>query len=132
MSYDDANSEAATRFMAHRAEPLPFTTLHRLEVFNGIRLAVKRGDLLAGKAKIAIALVEKDLKEGVLFHEALSWTDLLRGAEALSAAHTEELGCRSLDILHVAAALEIGAKLFLSFDTAQRKLAKAAGLQVKP
>jgi hypothetical protein len=34
--------------------------------------------------------------------------------------------------LHVALALESGAKIFLSFDARQRKLAKAAGLKVKP
>jgi predicted nucleic acid-binding protein len=34
--------------------------------------------------------------------------------------------------LHVALALEAGAKTFLSFDQRQRKLAKAAGLKVKP
>ena len=37
-----------------------------------------------------------------------------------------------MDLLHVAPALECGAKPFLSSDTRQRKLAKAAGLKVKP
>ena len=41
-------------------------------------------------------------------------------------------GQRTIDLLHVAIALEAGAKTFLSFDQRQRKLAKAAGLKVKP
>ncbi len=35
-----------------------------------------------------------------------------------------------MDILHVAAALEIGSRKFISFDDRQRAVAKKAGLQV--
>jgi predicted nucleic acid-binding protein len=52
-------------------------------------------------------------------------------AERLSASHSEKLGTRSLDVLHVAAAVVLGAKEFHTFDTRQAKLAKAAGLKVK-
>jgi predicted nucleic acid-binding protein len=53
-------------------------------------------------------------------------------AEELSAAHTETLGTRAADILHVATAAALGATLFLSFDTRQKALAAAAGLRVMP
>jgi predicted nucleic acid-binding protein len=53
-------------------------------------------------------------------------------AERLSASHSESLGTCSLDILHVAAALVLGSEVFLTFDTRQSSLAKAAGLKVKP
>jgi len=39
-------------------------------------------------------------------------------------------GHRSFDILHVAAALTIDAKQFLTFDENQRRLAEAEGLSV--
>ncbi len=45
---------------------------------------------------------------------------------------TETLGNRAADILHVAIALESGAKTFLSFDAAQRALARAGGLAAQP
>jgi predicted nucleic acid-binding protein len=41
-------------------------------------------------------------------------------------------GHRSVDILHVATALHLGARIFLTFDTNQRKLAAAEKLKVKP
>jgi predicted nucleic acid-binding protein len=41
-------------------------------------------------------------------------------------------GHRSLDVLHVATALHLGAREFLTFDTNQRKLAAAEKLKVKP
>ena len=42
------------------------------------------------------------------------------------------LGCRTLDIIHVAAALVIGAREFVTFDGRQGAMAKQAGLAVKP
>ena len=44
---------------------------------------------------------------------------------------TTTLGCRTLDIIHVAAALVLEAKEFVTFDTRQAALAKQAGLTVK-
>ena len=55
-----------------------------------------------------------------------------RDAEDLAAAHTETLGVRSFDLLHVALAMTLGATEFLTFDARQAVLAKAAGLKVKP
>lgn len=51
-------------------------------------------------------------------------------AERLSALHSERLGTRSLDILHVAAALVLGSTEFLSLDERQTRLARAAGITV--
>jgi predicted nucleic acid-binding protein len=44
--------------------------------------------------------------------------------ESLSA----QLGCRTLDVLHVAAALVLHATEFVTLDERQRRLAAAAGL----
>ena len=41
------------------------------------------------------------------------------------------LGTRTADLLHVAAALELGSDWFYSFDRQQRKLAQAAKLNVQ-
>ena len=47
-------------------------------------------------------------------------------------AYFSSLGCRTLDIIHVAAALVIGAKEFVTFDGRQAAMARKAGLTVKP
>ena len=72
------------------------------------------------------------LLEGLLVHGPVAWTDEFRGAEEISEKNAAAEGQRTIDLLHVALALECGAKTFLSFGTRQRKLAKAAGLKVKP
>ncbi|MBM4156595.1 MAG: type II toxin-antitoxin system VapC family toxin [Lentisphaerae bacterium] len=43
---------------------------------------------------------------------------------------TPRMGCRTLDILHVACALQLKPTEFLTFDHRQRKLAAHAGLKV--
>ena len=50
----------------------------------------------------------------------------------LADRHSARLGTRSLDLMHVAAALLLKADVFFSFDERQRKSAKAEGLKVKP
>lgn len=47
-----------------------------------------------------------------------------------SRTHTPVLGCRTLDVLHVATAIELGLRDFVTFDTRQTRLAAAVG--VKP
>jgi predicted nucleic acid-binding protein len=49
--------------------------------------------------------------------------------ERLSARYSEKLGTRSLDILHVAGAVVLGATSFLTFDRRQATLARASGLK---
>jgi hypothetical protein len=55
---------------------------------------------------------------------------ILTEAERLSAVHTEKLGARSLDILHVSSALVLGYSVFLTFDRRQIALANATGMKV--
>lgn len=47
-----------------------------------------------------------------------------------SRKYTRSIGCRSLDILHVATAVELEFKYFATFDVRQQQLAKAAGLKI--
>jgi predicted nucleic acid-binding protein len=58
--------------------------------------------------------------------------ELHEKARQLSDRYTPTLGTRSLDLLHIAAALVLGAKEFFSFDDKQRKAAAGEGLKVKP
>jgi predicted nucleic acid-binding protein len=51
-------------------------------------------------------------------------------AANLSTAHTERLGARAIDLLHVAGALALESELFLTTDKRQARLANAEGLKV--
>lgn len=76
--------------------------------------------------------IESDLAGNILAHTPIPWTETFRECEDLAAAHTEKLGVRSIDLLHVGLALTLHATEFLTHDERQASLAKAAGLRVKP
>ncbi|MEA3212506.1 MAG: uncharacterized protein QOE70_5563 [Chthoniobacter sp.] len=127
---EDTKSEDARGFMSRASEPLLFTPLHRVESRNALRNAAGRGDITEADRRVAFRQIEADLREGVLVHLPVNWTDVFRRADELSEKHAGTDGQRTVDLLHVAIALESSAKTFLSFDTRQRRLAKAAGLKV--
>jgi len=116
---------------AHDAA-LPLTTLGRFELFNAIRLSVFRQQLKPRVAAIDVLTIKADIESGVLGVISCDWAAVHAEAERLSARHTAEGGHRSMDILHVATALSMGAREFLSFDRNQTRLASAEGLTVKP
>ena len=127
-----ADSQKALLWLQRARQPLPFTPLHRHELRNAIRLRVFRGEITPEQRKLAFQEIESDLADSILAHTPIPWTDTFRECEALAAAHTEKLGLRSIDLLHVGLALALKAAEFLTYDTRQAALAKLAGLKVKP
>ena len=112
--------------------PYPFTPLHALEIKNALRLKRYRKDLTLFQMRGALKNLQDDMGNGFLHIPDLDLRAVFDQAESLSAAHTAVAGARSLDILHVAAALLLGCRQFASFDLRQRRLAHAAGLKIVP
>lgn len=126
----DAHSRRAVVRMSRQALPLPFTWLHQLELRNALRLRVFRGEVTGQQRDASLNAMLADLASGVLAAAAPPLPAVMTEAERLSALHTERLGTRSLDILHVASAVVLGIAEFLTFDARQANLASAAGLKV--
>src|SRR5688572_8907920 len=121
----------AVAYMEANREALPFTPQHRLELRNAIRLLVWSKRISVTDRSRVFREIEEDLDSEVfLIHVALDYTDTYRHAEKIGATCNEKIGCRSADLFHVAAALELGLKDFLTFDEKQRQIARAAGLKV--
>ena len=127
-----ADSQKVLAWLQRAREPLPFTPLHRHELRNAIRLRVFRGEITPEQRKLAFQELESDLAEQILVHVAIPWTDTFRECENLAASHTETLGVRSFDLLHVGLALVLKTSEFLTLDARQAVLAQAVGLNVKP
>ena len=128
----DGNHAAASAFMSKRSSSLAFLPLHRVELRNALRFAETQGLITSVERRQAFQQIEQDLRDGFLVHTTLSWGDICRRADDLSEKHMVRHGQRTIDLLHVAAALESGARLLLSFDRRQCGLARSAGLQVRP
>lgn len=128
----DSQSQKAAAYMVRAAKPLLFNPLHRTEVRNALRNAAGRSEINESERRAAFRLIDDDLRQGLFLHTSVDWLNVFRTADELSEKHAAQHGQRAVDLLHVAAALEAGAKVFLSFDQRQRRLARAAGLLVKP
>ena len=87
-----------------QGKPLCHTPLHELEFMNALQLKVFLKSATAAQVTAARALVEMDLKAGVLVQPGDEWQDIFAAAIKLAEQHTGTIGCRSLDILHCAAA----------------------------
>ena len=128
----DANHEEAMRYMAQSGETLAFNPLLRVELRNALRNAQALGQITESERRLAFRQIEQDLQAGLLINTPVKWSDVFRLADELSDKHAARDGQRTIDLLHVALAIECGSKIFLSFDRRQRRLAKAANLGVKP
>jgi len=127
------------RALSHREamkEPLHFTKLLEFEFIQSIRLQVwlHSSDRTKGysqhEADQMIADWESDVASGVNVLVPCDTDAVLRLARTYSLQRTARYGHRTLDILHVATAIHLGAKEFLTFDSRQRALAKYVGLRV--
>lgn len=129
------NSPAAHSYKASHPEPLHVTALLEFEFLQSIRLQVwlHEYDKTKGygerEATQMIADWEHDLATGVVKLVSFDMLEILRYSSSLSGAHTMKGGHRTLDVLHTATAVHLGAREFLSFDPRQKKLARAAGLK---
>jgi hypothetical protein len=93
---------------------------------------VFRKELTPALRTNALVQLAGDLRGGLFASCSAPWKETFAKAEELSEAHAEKLGNRGFDVLHVAAALALGATTFFTFDLRQKSLAKAAGLKVRP
>ena len=125
----DANSASALRTMQASSGDRLVIALCELEVVNAFGLRVFRKQASPVESNSALTNFEKDLREGLFQLRGLP-ERLFERARQLSQQTTAKLGTRTADLLHVAAALELGADYLYSFDQQQRKLAQSVRLKL--
>jgi predicted nucleic acid-binding protein len=121
------DSDLAQSRISTQPHPLPIWEIQEAELVNALRLKVFWKEITLEQADTQIALFQNRRKRGLYFFPEIDRISLMQRFHHLS-SHTSNLGCRTMDILHVACALEIGATQFLTFDQRQKNLATHAGL----
>jgi predicted nucleic acid-binding protein len=101
----------------------------RVEVINGICLAAHRREIGGEALADTLASFDEDFANGLYRSADLLWRATLNRAAELSRTHSSKLGTRSLDVLHVASALELEMRFFVTYDKRQEDLARAVGLK---
>ena len=135
--FQQANSQRAAEWLESAVSPaFEISPLVRYEFVQGARMEAhfRRTHGVRGFTEeavlTALGAFELDEENGAITMTDFDWAAILSRAYTLSERHTIAEGHRALDILHVATALNLGAREFLTFDQNQRRLAEAEGLIV--
>ena len=126
--YPESDSQQVATLVAGKL--ICFNPLHELEFTNALHLKLFHRSATSAQVQAARALVEADVKSGVLLPVVTNWEKIFRTATDLARQHSASFGCRSLDVLHCAAAWVLEADEFLSTDARQKQLAGAMGLKL--
>ena len=128
--YEDTHSVLATSLLASRPTLL-LTPLIEVEFVNALELMAFRKQAPAVRIREVLESFARHYASGLF--RSTPWTDeVWSRALALSRSHSKTEGTRTLDVLHVAAALVFRADTLFSFDQRQRKLAHAVNLPILP
>ena len=130
--------EGKAHYQSLRRPSLFYLPLHALEVENSIRqrafherrvLPSNARGKIRRECEAALSRLGKFVSSGMLKEVLVDMELVTERARQLSAAHTDRLGTRAIDLLHVACALLLESEVFLTFDQRQYELAKAEGLK---
>lgn len=127
----EAGSEAVQGVVEAQSEPLPVWDTLEMDFTNALWLKVFWKEIKEADAQQQLVLFEDRRKRGQYFTPELSRSRLLERFRVV-AARASETGCRTMDVMHVAAALELEASMLVSFEERQRRLAELAGLPCQP
>jgi predicted nucleic acid-binding protein len=125
----DVHLPEAQRLML-TAPTIWLTPFHRAEWTHAVEQQVFQRKMSPQEAQAVYANFEQDRSDR-LWHEIGFPDAAFDRCEDLARRHVSRLGNRTLDTLHVAAAIELKAERFWTFDERQAKLARAAGLKTR-
>jgi predicted nucleic acid-binding protein len=108
---------------------LPVTRHGRTEITNAICRAAFRGHISEHHLPVTLEQLSLDFANARLVQAEILWRAALNRASDLSREFTPTIGTRALDVLHVACAVELASRFFLTFNMKQRQLAEAVGLK---
>jgi len=129
---EEENSSLADRILHSLGAPFFYSHLHEIELPNAIRLEVFRGEISQAQSETALGAFRSDIEGGRLARFSYDLAGIFSAAERLSLKHSARIGARSMDLLHIAAALEAGCTHFASLDKRQRECAALEGLTIHP
>ena len=112
--------------------PFFYPHLHEIELPNAIHLKVFRGEISQAQSETALGAFRSDIEAGRLARFSYDLAGIFSAAERLSHKYSARIGARSMDLLHIATAIEAGCTHFASLDKCQRECAALAGLTIHP
>lgn len=126
----DIHSDRALRIVEASHPTFLLTPLGEMELAAALELRLFRRQGTRPQLDAAEARFRQHIEMGVYSSQAMP-PAVYERARQIARRRCSQLGARTLDILHVAAALLLKAEVFYTFDDRQRTLARAEGLRVR-
>jgi len=123
-------SDTMTAYLESHGEAIPLSLFQRLELENAFRLKAFRGEIEADRCLAILQKIESTANDGFLVLRPANWVKAFDKARSIGERVTAKTGCRTLDLIHVAIAVQWGCSIFVSADERQLAAAKAEGLRV--
>ncbi|MBU6179655.1 MAG: type II toxin-antitoxin system VapC family toxin [Verrucomicrobia bacterium] len=117
-------------FVKRRRMTIPTTRLIELEMETALNALTFRGAITTAELKSSRVLISEMIAQGKFSPAGISLDDIALESLRLSARIGPKTGCRTLDLMHIASALMLGSREFVSTDQRQLKAAKLAGLKI--
>jgi predicted nucleic acid-binding protein len=128
----EGTSARARKVVKRASKPILLSPMTLLEIRNALNFGINRGEITSDQRDAVLAEIEAQIEKGFFRLVDASQSSIYSKAQELSNKHTPGVATRSLDLMHLAAALLSEAHTFLTFDRRQAKAASAEGLVVKP
>lgn len=128
----EGTSAQARKEVKRASKPILLSPLSLLEIRNALNFGINRDEITSEQRDAVISEIDAQIEKGFFRLVDTSQTSIYAKAQELSNKHTPTTATRSLDLMHLAAALLTEARTFLTFDKRQAKAASTEGLVVKP
>ncbi len=121
----------ASNWIRKNNEAILLTGFHELEFTNAVYLKRFRSEITSEQANLIFSKFHEHQRDGIYYRAQIDWPETITMAIDLARNHTKNIGSRSLDVIHIAAALAVNANRFLTLDERQEAVARAAGLKIE-
>jgi len=115
--YPEKESERLSKWNIENRIVIPVSLFHSLEIYNAFALKVFRGEITGEQYGRLAECLTADIISGVIKELYPDWNQVFQKAAEIALIYTPDLGNRSLDIIHIALAMETGYKKIITFDT---------------
>ena len=123
------DSEAICAFVQERGLSIAINSFQRAELTNAFALKVFRQEISEAELNKLLGKVDRDISRNHLIMASIDWLELWEVSLELSCQYTQAFGCRTLDIMHVAAAKIMNCADFYTNDRRQKNLAEAVEIE---
>jgi len=123
-------SEEIFNVVKKNKKPLLLNQLQETELKNAFSLKAFRKEISSIQLSALTTKFQRDITIGRFVRQKVDWNSIWELAQKLSKEYSISMGCRTMDIMHVAIALYFNCSSFFTNDERQKKLALALDMNV--